>query len=423
MSDTLEVFGQEYTGVEGFKATDSNGDTQRYVNSNQFLPLTGGTVTGTLILSNTTDADVSTETDCALKIGDVTGAHMVFDGNEIIAKASETTAASLYINGSGGGDVYLAESKLYVKSSGGCEVRGGRIVLDNNRAFAAKDTNGTECALLYMNTANNVLLNAGGAGKTYLGGSAIHFNSPLDNSPILPISTPLKGQDTNGDAKSLIYIAANNNVRINADSSGVTQIVSNTEVTGTIKATGTINSSGGALIANNCTAYNSGTEGGYISATGRCALVSATSTGYPNIMFVVNKSTSTYTQIRSTNASGTYTLTLPAASGTIATTSSDIRLKENIKDVEVSGLELINKIKLHQFDWKEEGHGGAPHWKVGVIADELQELDPNLASGGGYEEDGSMNVKSVEISYMMGYLIKAVQELSEEIKGFKGVKI
>ena len=302
--------------------------------------------------------------------------------------------------------------------TGALEIQNGGITIPNYMAYKGLNSEGTAVTLLHINTADNVVLNGSGSGKTYLGG-AVHFNNPLDNSPILPISTGLKSQDSNGNAKTLIYMAANNNVRINPDSSGVTQIVSDAEVTGTVTSTGTIKSTGGAVIANNCTSPTSGQNGGYISANGRCCLVGSDSSNYPQVVFVTSKSTTRSTTLRSNNASGSYTLTLPNSTGTLATASSDIRLKENIKDVEVSGLDLINKIKLHQFDWKEEGHEGAPHWKVGVIADELQELDANLVTGGGVNEDGSLNVKSIEIPYMVGYLIKAVQELSDLIKGDK----
>lgn len=183
-----------------------------------------------------------------------------------------------------------------------------------------------------------------------------------------------------------------------------------------LNVAGNVITDGGILSANGCTAWDGGVAGGAVGTTGRMALVSPSSSGYPNIMFVVNKSTSKYTQLRSTNTSGTYTLTLPNSTGTLATTSSDIRLKENIKDSEVSGLELIEKIKLHSFDWRPEGIEGAPHWKIGMIADELEDLDENLAFGGGMNEDGSMNIKGIDTLCLLAYLVKAVQELNEKTK-------
>jgi hypothetical protein len=236
----------------------------------------------------------------------------------------------------------------------------------------------------------------------------------------LYITGEIKGYNSNNSARSLIRMTGGNNVQINADQSGITNISTDTGITGTLSASGDVKSTGGNLIANNCTTYNAGVAGGFITDGGRLGLVSGSSSIYPQIIFVTNKSTTRYTQLRSNNTSGTYTLTLPNSTGTLATTSSDIRLKENIKDSEVSGLDLINKIELKQFDWKSEAREGAPHWKIGMIADELEELDENLTFGGGENEDGSMNVKGIETTCLISYLVKAVQELSAEVKALRG---
>ena len=96
---------------------------------------------------------------------------------------------------------------------------------------------------------------------------------------------------------------------------------------------------------------------------------------------------------------------------TINLSSSDIRLKGNIKDSTVEALPFINKIKIRQFDWIEEDNR---HQDIGFVADELEELDPNLSSGGGYTEDGFRDLKSVNTFYLDGYIVKSIQELSKE---------
>lgn len=95
----------------------------------------------------------------------------------------------------------------------------------------------------------------------------------------------------------------------------------------------------------------------------------------------------------------------------ITTSSSDIRLKENIKDTETEALPIIDKIKIRQFDWKD-----GVHQDIGMIADEIEQLDDRLTVGGGRDEEGRMNVKTIDTFYLTGYLIKAVQELSARIK-------
>ena len=99
------------------------------------------------------------------------------------------------------------------------------------------------------------------------------------------------------------------------------------------------------------------------------------------------------------------------AKGTLyATVSepSDERLKEHIRDPDVrDALGIINKIKLHAFDWRADGH----HQKIGMIAQELEKLDPDMVKDGAY--------KGVSEFYLIGYLVKAVQQLSEEVKELK----
>lgn len=90
---------------------------------------------------------------------------------------------------------------------------------------------------------------------------------------------------------------------------------------------------------------------------------------------------------------------------------SDIRLKDNVVDSEVNALEIVNQMQVRQFDWKKGGHQN-----IGFVADELEEIDPNLALGGGYDENGEMDIKQINTPYLLNYAIKAIQELSATIK-------
>lgn len=92
---------------------------------------------------------------------------------------------------------------------------------------------------------------------------------------------------------------------------------------------------------------------------------------------------------------------------------SDIRLKENIESSETDALETVNRMKVRQFDWKERMGGW--HQDIGFVADELEEIDPNLALGGGYDENGEMDIKQINSPYLLNYAIKAIQELSAKV--------
>ena len=62
---------------------------------------------------------------------------------------------------------------------------------------------------------------------------------------------------------------------------------------------------------------------------------------------------------------------------------------------------------MHKFDWRDDNS----HQPLGCIADELEKLDPMLTFGGGYEKDGSMNVKCINTLLLTEYNSKAIQEL------------
>lgn len=132
-----------------------------------------------------------------------------------------------------------------------------------------------------------------------------------------------------------------------------------------------------------------------------------TTRGYPVLSATTNErvtslgNASSYVKVRANGV--TYHCTY---------SNSDIRLKTNVKDSEVNALSTINRIKIRQFDWKKDGK----HQKIGFIADELEEIDKKFSIGGGYEdkEGKAMDVKSVDTFYLMGYMVKAIQELSEQ---------
>lgn len=92
---------------------------------------------------------------------------------------------------------------------------------------------------------------------------------------------------------------------------------------------------------------------------------------------------------------------------------SDVRLKNNVKDSETDALETVNRMKVRQFDWKERMGGW--HQDIGFVADELEKIDPNLALGGGYDENGEMDIKQINSPYLLNYAIKAIQELSKKV--------
>lgn len=112
------------------------------------------------------------------------------------------------------------------------------------------------------------------------------------------------------------------------------------------------------------------------------------------------------------NVTGRWGAQSGSSTKSLIMTSSDIRLKQNIQKSTVSGLELINKIPLYEFDWKDDSKA---HQKLGFVADYLEKIDPNLSVGDKtQDEDGNPIYKSVNTFYLQGYEVKAIQELSKQ---------
>jgi len=93
----------------------------------------------------------------------------------------------------------------------------------------------------------------------------------------------------------------------------------------------------------------------------------------------------------------------------ILNTASDERLKENIKNTEVDGLNIINNLTLREFNWKKRYNKKVE--KCGLIAQEVQKVLPSAVNEMG-DEDKTLAIVQTGFVYS---LIKAVQELSTKV--------
>ena len=81
---------------------------------------------------------------------------------------------------------------------------------------------------------------------------------------------------------------------------------------------------------------------------------------------------------------------------------SDRRLKTHIAPCTKDALDIIQKLKLYEYDWKKGGHVAA-----GLIAQQVEEIAPEL------EHTDDAGKKSIKTLALIPYLIKAIQELAE----------
>lgn len=145
--------------------------------------------------------------------------------------------------------------------------------------------------------------------------------------------------------------------------------------------------------------YSSGTT--YDGSSPIVISVAATSTNIANTVVSRNVSGDfTAGTINCSNLNATFTVTAADINST-----SDKNLKTNIKTVENS-LETIQALRGVSFDWKNTGKSS-----YGVIAQELEKILPELVNTG--------DQKSVNYNGLIGVLIEAVKELSNEVNDLK----
>ena len=97
--------------------------------------------------------------------------------------------------------------------------------------------------------------------------------------------------------------------------------------------------------------------------------------------------------------------------------TSDRRLKENIKDLDLNCLDLVNNINLREFSWKaDETHKPV----IGAIAQELKQILPEKYVhefiGGQETKDEYLSINDSKLVYL---LIGAIQEQQKEIESLK----
>ena len=104
---------------------------------------------------------------------------------------------------------------------------------------------------------------------------------------------------------------------------------------------------------------------------------------------------------------------IDASNDVVAFSTSDIRLKDNIKTID-NALDKVNSIQGIEFDWieKEEVHGNSGH-DIGVIAQEIEKILPDVVTtrDSGY--------KAVKYEKIVPLLIEAIKELTNEVNELK----
>ena len=120
-----------------------------------------------------------------------------------------------------------------------------------------------------------------------------------------------------------------------------------------------------------------------------------------------------YIGVKASGASGSYDFYADGP-GTDYGTSSSLRWKENIKEID-GALDKIRNIRGVSFDWKESKYPGLSSEEkhdIGFISEEIAEVIPEIVGYG--EEDGEVFPNGIDYGAITPILVEAIKELDSE---------
>ena len=282
---------------------------------------------------------------------------------------------------SAAGALLNIDSGTIVFNSGTSYTERMRIASNGNIAMGTSTTgNGRFTIEGYTTSAGNadLLINRSGTASTGVGnGSCIQLQNTTSSKSFL-----LQGSD---DVLQFLNYGTSWNERMRIDSSGNLLV----------GVTAPIN---GSFAFGHFASVNGGKAG---ISVGQTAGSSASS----QILFI--------------NSNGTVGSISTSGSLTSYNVSSDRRLKENITPL-TTGLQTVLALKPSQYNYISE-----PSQVIqGFIADELQEIVPHAVNGekDAVDEEGKPVYQGVDASFLIPFLVSAIQELKAEVDALKAAK-
>jgi hypothetical protein len=151
----------------------------------------------------------------------------------------------------------------------------------------------------------------------------------------------------------------------------------------------------GNFIVGNTAAANVGSTGGFVA-------VPAAGASYSLIGHTTGTASGTAYSYFYYNGSNIGSITQSGTAAVLFNVTSDRRLKDNIADAD-SASDLIDAIKVRQFDWKADGS----HQRYGMIAQELHDIAPEAV----HSPVDPKEMMAVDYSKLVPLLVKEIQSL------------
>ena len=467
ITNSGSIYGASFVKSGGsssqFLKADGSVDSNTYITSGSFLPLTGGALTGALSITHS-----SGET---LTLNKGTGPSIAFNKTDTTAQSwsisGEGTAFKIYNSTSSTIPFQLTTSNtasfvgnIYMQSSGNPTqllVKGtnSEFWVDSNygggtaRAFVNRGTTSNQATLMFSTgvAITNGTAWAGscdysmgvsndGSGNFFIGSGDIYSSG---NRAITITSSKNVGIGTSSPATDALltilgnislgnrnvlntsrYIGLDGSYGANAaqigfqvDGSYNSYITFNSVLSGISAGMRMILTKEGNLCIGKSSYDNTTTGISLVGDTGGgIGIGSFVADGGACMLWNRKTSTGDIVIIRY-NSSGVGSISTNGTT-TSYNVTSDYRLKQDYK--EFNGMSIIDKIKIYDFQWKSDKSR-----MYGVIAHELQGILPIAVTGekDAINEDGNIAAQGVDYSKIVPILVKAIQELKLEIQELK----
>ena len=270
-------------------------------------------------------------------------------------------------------------------------VNSGQIASESTNALVFSTNTSTNSALTErLRIDSSGIIKSNGASNTYGGTGSLSLNANSGSAVDLELRV--------GNTNVGYFYADSTNVQIaNAQAGYFALLTSNTERL-------RITSDGVVLFAKNTSSVSN--VGYRFDTNGEFYTSHAASTSAGGTLYVYSTGASAYRFY--VGLGGTVN-----ATNTAIAAISDVRLKENIRDID-AGLSEILKLKPRTFDWKE-GKGANTKNARGFIAQEIEQVFPDLVDKWrDPAPEGEEPYKSVRQD-LIPVLVKAIQELSAKV--------
>ena len=349
--------------------TTSNGNTEFFVTT------AGTTGASKIMFGDTDDAD----------IGKIIYRH---NGNSMAFETNDSEAMRILSDGKVGIGTTSPSSKLTLSDTSSNSIVQVRFINDA-RDYALGVHGGlSDSFVLYDDTADQTRLIVDTSGKIGVGTTSpetkLDVNSGISSSSANVISI---SQNTTGAIKQAVAFGVA--IQNGGEATNASDLFISTASGGSLSERMRITSGGDVLVGT--TSEISTGNGFSITNTGQVRIGRASTGIIKQIVF-----SNPNDEVGSISTSG---------SATAYNTSSDYRLKEDLKDF--NALEIASKIKMYDFKWKADDSRS-----YGVMAHELQEVVPQAVSG----DKDAKDMQQVDYSKLVPILLKSIQELEARVK-------